>query len=165
MRRSRRLRTWRECWTWRRLPSPHLYFSQLEDKNKIRNVKNNTHLSHCSTIYEVTEGKKWIKNMRHLYQKSFTTSSLPLCPYDGVDVYIFDCWYFILYNIGSSGKFPLPLYCALPIATLELIYCIYILFDTLFDSNINAKHLIQCSIITTTCCSNIFARIFELLVK
>ena len=43
-----------------------------------------------------------------------------------IDVYIFDCLYFKLYNIGISGKFPLPLYnCALSIVTLDLIYCIY----------------------------------------
>ena len=40
-------------------------------------------------------------------------------------MYIFNCRYLMLYNIGSRGQFPLPLYCALPIATIDLINCIY----------------------------------------
>ena len=38
-------------------------------------------------------------------------------------------------NIGNNGPFPLLIYCALPIASLDLIYCIYniyILLDTFF---------------------------------
>ena len=40
-----------------------------EDKNKIRNVKNNAQ-------YEAKEARKWTTNMRHIYQESFPTSSL-----------------------------------------------------------------------------------------
>ena len=38
----------------------------------------------------------------------------------------FVCIYLIVYSsIGSNGPFPLPKYCALPIASLDLIICIY----------------------------------------
>ena len=40
----------------------------------------------------------------------------------------FVCIYLIVYSsIGSNGPFPLPKYCALPIASLDLIVCIYCL--------------------------------------
>ena len=51
-------------------------------------------------------------------------------------VYIFVCFKFE--NIGNNGPFPLVIYCALPIASFDLIYCIYILFDT-FSFNLNLK--------------------------
>ena len=42
----------------------------------------------------------------------------------------FVCIYLIVYSsIGSNGPFPLPKYCALPIASLDLIVCIYCLND------------------------------------
>ena len=53
-----------------------------------------------------------------------------LCPFDGVNyvfqhfVYIFVCYKFK--NNGNNGPFPLLMYCALPIAPLDLIECIYI---------------------------------------
>ena len=34
----------------------------------------------------------------------------------------------ISYNIGSNGKCPLPVYCALPIASLDLIECILYIY-------------------------------------
>ena len=43
----------------------------------------------------------------------------------------FVCIYLIVYSsIGSNGPFPLPKYCALPIASLDLIVCIYCLNDS-----------------------------------
>ena len=43
----------------------------------------------------------------------------------------FVCIYLIVYSsIGSDGPFPLPKYCALPIASLDLIVCIYCLNDS-----------------------------------
>ena len=63
---------------------------------------------------------------------SHITSSLPLswsrC------VYIWFLIFHIIYNIGSSGQFPLPLYCALPIATLELLYCIFTVWCFIFSN-------------------------------
>ena len=42
----------------------------------------------------------------------------------------FVCIYLIVHSsIGSNGPFPLPKYCALPIASLDLIVCIYCLND------------------------------------
>ena len=42
----------------------------------------------------------------------------------------FVCIYLIVYSsIGSNGPFPLPKYCALPIASLDLIVCIHCLND------------------------------------
>ena len=35
-------------------------------------------------------------------------------------------------NIGNNRPFPLLINCTLPIASLDLIYCIYILFDTFY---------------------------------
>ena len=40
---------------------------------------------------------------------------------------IFVCFKFE--NIGNNGPFPLPMYCTLPIASLDLIECIYCLND------------------------------------
>ena len=54
------------------------------------------------------------------------------CPDDGVDGVFrkFVCIYLIVYSsIGSNGPFPLPKYCALPTASLDLIVCIYCLND------------------------------------
>ena len=42
-------------------------------------------------------------------------------------VYIFDCCKFEI--MGNNGPFPLLIYCALPIASLDLIKCIYCLND------------------------------------
>ena len=54
------------------------------------------------------------------------------CPDDGVDDVFrkFVCIYLIVYSsIGSNGPFLLLKYCALPIASLDLIVCIYCLND------------------------------------
>ena len=82
-----------------------------------------------------TEERRWTANMKPLYQKSLTTSSLPLwwwsklC-FSKCCVYIFDCCKFKI--IGNNGPFPLLIYCALPIASLDLIECIYCLNDLFF---------------------------------
>ena len=50
------------------------------------------------------------------------------CPDDGLDDVCrkFVCIYLIVYSsIGSNGLFPLPKYCALPIASLDLIVCTF----------------------------------------
>ena len=52
----------------------------------------------------------------------------------------FVCIYLIVYSsIGSNGPFPLPKYCALPIASLDLIVCIYFLNDLSVMCNIRTR--------------------------
>ena len=79
-----------------------------------------------TSLFVGTEERRSTSNMRPLYRKSRTTSSmrwwwsrwyvLKIC------VYIFDCLKF-------NGPFPLPMNCALPNAPLDLIVCIYCLND------------------------------------
>ena len=63
----------------------------------------------------------------------------------------FVCIYLIVYSsIGSNGPFPLPKYCALPIASLDLIVCIYCLNDSIgfiyFVSDRSCYLLLKCSL-------------------
>ena len=83
--------------------------------------------------------------MRPLHQVSY---NLIPAPYDGVSyvfqnfMYIFDCFKFK--NIGNNGPFPLLMYCAQPIASFDLIECIYCLND-IFPHKLG-KSLIQTAI-------------------
>ena len=54
----------------------------------VRRVRTRIRFAMSRTTLIALRGKKMDKNMRHLYQKSQLTSSLP---HDGVDVYIFNC--------------------------------------------------------------------------
>ena len=97
----------------------------------LKNDSNNIHRCYeqLLSLLVGTEKRRSTSNMRPLYQKSRRTSSLPRwwsrwCVLK-ICVYIFDC----LSSIGSNGPFPLPMYCAVPITSLDLIVCIYCLND------------------------------------
>ena len=52
----------------------------------------------------------------------------------------FVCIYLIVYSsIGSNGPFPLPKYCALPIASLDLIVCIIYCLNDSFNRYLPLK--------------------------